>query len=816
VAKPTTLQEKVAAGARGLSGQQPQSVQKLASQQGLIAAPVTAYGTGLIGGTAQQAKMAGTPAQKEAALAQALPTETDLSQAQLFRQPAVESPEDTEKKNKAALATQAMGTFGAKVNNLVETTFTNIVGKKDVQAPAQSQLKLDTAAGKLKSLSSTALETVRDLIVQIATETDPTKRMTLTGNLNTALGLSTIDTALKPEEVPGLIKDLPETVAETATTSLKKTIGDTLTVEDLGLAGTSYDELGSLFNMESNAVKNLSIEEIQNKLATLASQVGAPVQQVEAGLSSGLLSPVEKAALRQSLRSFEETGVAAASMQLRGLVDDIDRSTQVQVGDHSYSVDELLSSPAMTDIVKQVLADPKDTTPFVTNLKKTQPDLYNWIRGQKDALANLVTEAGKAVTSYQDIQAANKKLLQPLATQKELFGKLGLNMDQLQDKQLQLSDLPPSAQYILSQPADKQQVALSSLAQLPPDQIKDLNAGEIAALGLDKQDGLWSQYNIVAGKLADINSIPDNQPQTFLSRAIPGVSLADINAAISEDILAEALGYPGSNASELDVNHDGKFGAEDVPELKKQFGGTIPSLKEVVKAGSVPSIKSFQLKPTDTGGSPLLSGLVSAFRDKVITDAELKEIDSLAFNADDAKALVDKKISGFPEAATINNTLAGILNRKIISEVNNKFSENGISVDGINQIRNSSGNINNLDQANAALSQVDGAINAVKNALSQAPSNASKAVIQQYLDVLQNTRNGIAGKQRNFQAAVDAAAEQANAAAVLEATNKVSAAQSPVERAYQTIEQTGRNIISEVEQTPLAKKARKQLKKWGI
>lgn len=110
-----TLQERL---------QRTRDVGQLAAAQGLPAAPLSAAGTATLGGTDQQQAMAGTPAQKKGAIAaavtkQVLPqAETGLELAQRTRP---EAAIDQAKAREMGRYSQALGTFGDKVNQLVES-----------------------------------------------------------------------------------------------------------------------------------------------------------------------------------------------------------------------------------------------------------------------------------------------------------------------------------------------------------------------------------------------------------------------------------------------------------------------------------------------------------------------------------------------------------------------------------------------------------------------------------------------------------------------------------------------------------------------
>lgn len=670
MAKPTTLQDKVAQNSKLMSGQKTEPVQKLAAQQGLAATPLTAYGTTLMGGTDQQAKMAGTPAQKAASIAQSLPTETALSQAQLLRAPAEASTKDIADKEQAARLATSLGTFGAKVTGMIQTAMANVVGKKDEVDPAKVELKLNTAATRLKGLTGPALETVQSLITSIATETDPAKKNELTNSLNSALGLTTIDTQLQAAEVPGLISSLPETVAGTAQAAVRKTLGpdQKLTIEDVGQLGTSYGELAGMLGVTEDEVKNFTIGQLQERLAAVSGQITAPVQAVQAGMSSGLLSEAERASLRQSLTAMQETGRAGAAMQLSSLVEDIDAGTQVKVGNTMYTADELLGSEAMTEIVKRVLEDPEGkVNPFVASLKKDEPDLYRWIVGSKDSLQQLVTGAQTGVTEFQSLQEKNRKLLEPLKGQESFFKDLGWDINKLSAKEIKPGDLPASAQYVLAQPPGAQNATAARLAELGVNNVKDLTTDQIKNLQPENPDGPAAQW-LAAKKEAD-NAAKLSSPKDILSKYTnTEIDLSNIDDLVTTSNLANALGFDGGNVAELDVAPPyGKIDENDAKVIQERMT-QLPPLKDIASGTAVPPKATFQLK-TPTPPSPenqeVLDTMKRVFADGFFTQ---EEADALPWSVEKMQGVLNNlpRPNGryVGQGVYIANTLQNAIERK--------------------------------------------------------------------------------------------------------------------------------------------------------
>lgn len=668
-----TLQERIQRSQQvGAEAKQP-TIGQLSSAAGLPTTPSTAVGAGMLPGTTpDQAKMMGTPAQKQAKVA-TLGGETQLEQAVKLRAPVEATTEDEAKKRKAAAIAQGMGTFGDKATELVERTFANITGQQVQAAPTRTpeggvapeaaalSLKLDNAAKQLEGKSQDEVRNITTLINNIATERDPAKRNADTLALNKALNLTGAN-ALSADMVPGLIAKLPETVAQAAAGQVRATIGEKLTVEDLGKLGTSPAELAALLEVDEAAIADMSLSDLDNALAKLTQTQFGETQDVKAGITSGLLSQSQKAALRDVLATLEERGVAGAEFQVGQVAKDVVEGRQITIGDQQYDITELLATDEMTDIVTQVLNDEKSE--FSLSLKETSPDLYNWIVSSRAGLENLVKEAGKGVGTFKAIQEKNIKLLTPFAGQKEYMKSLGINIDDFQvdaqgnpidlTEEITLADgtkvprwkapvaqggLPPAAQLLLSLPPEKQGVSLTNLSQLPAAEVQKLTAEELLALGLDRTNGLWSQYKEAKDAKAKIASIPDNQVQLIAS-TLGWPDVDTLNKTLADAVLIEAMGGPRHPLLDIDANNSGTLDAGDMKKLKEAAaGGELPSLKDIVASGQVPKANVPNAKATlDYGDKPLFDDMKRVLADGFFTQ---EEADALPWDVDKMQSVLN-------------------------------------------------------------------------------------------------------------------------------------------------------------------------------
>lgn len=749
------------------------TVNQLAGQVGIT--PGTTATTAGPLATPDQRKMMGTPAQKGAKIA-AAGGETQLEQAVKLRAPAAADEKTETAKRKAAALAGALGPMGDKVTQLVDAAMAGITGQKVEGAEAESglQVKVNSAAEVIKNLKPEAQTEVADLIAKIGANPADTASL---NRLNTILG-RTADTAIGANEIPGLIAAAPDVVKAAAGTAVTKAVGDKITLEDIGQLGTTQEELASLLGIDPAEVPNLTITDIQNRIATIQQAEFGKAQQVEAGMSSALLSSTERAALRDVLATMEETGLAGAEFQVGQIGKDIAEGRQVTVGNEVYSVEELLSSPAMTDIVKQVLDDPEAKTDFVKALKETDPDLYNWVIGSKAGLEKLVSEAATGAGKYKATQQANIKLLEPLAKFKDAFAKAGVNISALRDVNLteevtlpdgskgqrwQLPEnkedpskggLPALAKAVLTAPPEKQATIATNISQLPPKEVAGLDAGQLAALGLDSPTGLWSDWKRAADIQAAVASIPDNQP----ARIFNTLGLGDFdqaNAILADAILSSSFGGPTHPVLELDANKDGKLDEKDMPALKERAkGGGLPSLQQIITAGKVTTPKLLNPDTPLNYGNATIQRVTDIMRDGTVSP---EEAESLLANDITLEALEEiSKRPGIDGMGNLAPSLNEAIRRKVDNVISADFKAAGIDRNIFDTIANLVIPEPSNLRRDAEWNNIDSQMVAARNAESQLKrlieSTSNPGIRQYYSNALGRIQSSIQTKQQAIDA----------------------------------------------------------------
>jgi hypothetical protein len=676
-----------------------QSSSELAASKGLQVPPVTASGMGAIGGTPQQQAMAGTPLQKQSAIAAATkvaaPTgESQLEQAKTLRGPSTASLEDEAKKRKAAGFASSMGTFGDKATELVEGALTGLV------AAAGPTVTVEDTAPIVANITNEATKAeVTALLAQLASTTlTPADRVTAEADLNELLA-RTPDSILTAEQKTALYKSATGTVASFAGKQLAAAKGlDTkLTVEDFSLLGTTVEELASLTGLSPDQITNMSVSDLQNTLATVGQQQFGETQAVQAGMASGLLSSTERAALRDTLRSMEETGVAGAESQFVSVLKDIDEGTTVDIGGKSYSVEEILSEETLTDILTEYFNDPKSKSSLL--LAKSEPGLVEWANKNSEGLKTLIAASGKTSAELGQIQKDAAAAYGTLGEQQPglLASLADIDLSKIQtavptkDPDTGLwsvagKELPLVVQSVMSAPVNQQAQMSTSLATLSEvidaEELKGYTAKEIENLQLDKLTGNWKTVVDTMNSLTNIQNL--TKPEEQLDAVTEGYDIADINSAVSDSSLYAALGFDTGNVKDFDKNNDGKFDAADVTQL---YAGVQsidkPTTAQILDGTYQPPAKLTLRAPKLSAGQQALAG---AAQDGVISPDEAEKLSASMSTEELITSRDSLNTTNTEPNKNMASSLSKIISARAISEVDAVLKTANVNIDTISYL----------------------------------------------------------------------------------------------------------------------------------
>ena len=679
-----------------------QSTSELAASKGLQVPPTTAVGTRALGGTPQQQAMAGTPLQKQTAITAATkvaaPTgETALEQAKTLRGPAVASVEDEAKKRKAAGFASSLGTMGDKVNEFIAGALAKIptvTAKAEVADTNSIITNITDPSTKAKVTAS--LAKLADPAITPADRLS--EEAVLAGLLN-----STPDTILTKDQKTALYQSATATTAAVAgktVASVKGTEGK-LTVSDITTLGTSMEELASLTGLTAEEIGNMSIADLQNKLATVGQQDFGETQAVTSGMASGLLSSTERAALRDTLRSLEETGVAGAESQYTSLLKDIDEGATVNVGGKSYSVEEILNEKTVTAILTDYFNNPE--SPSSKLLATSEPGLVAWANKNSTSIKGLIAASAGTSQELKGIQTQAKAAFGTLATlQPGLLNELtGIDLSKIQTsvpvknpdtglwsvtgKDGKSIELTSSVQAIMNAPVNKQAQMSTSLASLAEvvdtTELQGYTPEQVEKLQLDKINGLWSTYSNAVTEANKSQNLTD--PEGQLDAVAQGYDISDINEAVSDAALYASLGLPTGNLKTFDSNNDGKFDSTDVATLYKGVSTAKPTLDGVANGTYKPAAKLTLQAPTLSTSQQVL---VDSVKDGVLSPDEIEKVSASLSTEELTAAVSNLQSSGLPQFTNTANSLQKIVQGRTDAEIDAAFGPTGGSMSTISSL----------------------------------------------------------------------------------------------------------------------------------
>lgn len=652
-----------------------QSVQQLSANRGLAAPPITAYGTGLIGGTQDQAKMAGTPAQRGSVIAAATKVvapggETEQEKEAVLAE-AKETAEDVAKKQLASKYMESLGTYGAKVNEWIESS-------KKRMTEQTAGVIVDVSDQILAGLDTAQKDTAISLIKKIATEPDAQKRLDLELELNVVLKRD-INSILNAEQKGQLYDSIAKSIAEATTAGEKAITGEDskLTAGDLAQLGTTIEDLSSLLNVPVADLTNMTLGQLQDKIEQVTQQQLGTTATIQ-GAMEGAFSPTERAALRRYLRDVQAVGVTGAEAGVANIVDQVDKQNSVTFAGKKYTIDELFGSPALTKVFQDAITEIEGTTktgPTLEALKRDEPALYQWLMDNYNGVKSLIEKSTTTSTEFGTIQTANKEALGEIGkSQPELAKSLGFDPNQLRSTRIDPNQLPPAFQFINNAPAEQRATLAANLRSLSDvagiDMIKGLDAGQLKQLDLTNPSGPWAQYS---NAVKDVNRIANLTTIDDIIKEISSgdESLDQLDSELTGDSLAIALGVPTSNVRELDVSGDGVIDDKDVSLLKEKYKGSVPPLADFLKGAKPQSATNTFTLSRPKSNNPVLDNVFATIspllRDKNVDEGERNTIRNLAspMSEDELTSLVNKDWSKVPGGSVIRETMQATLQGKI-------------------------------------------------------------------------------------------------------------------------------------------------------
>lgn len=448
------------------------TIDELAESAG-VGTPESPIGAAAIPGTtAKQADMMGTPAQQQAAIdrQQSLPQQgpqapaKTLTEAKRYEKPTVDLAAYEKSRQKAEVLS-SMGPARTRIESLIESRLSTFeagditlsVNDSAIEAlPFEQQEAarniLDNlikagagspeAEGYLQELYElVGGESLADVSRFFSTDADTLASFVTPG----IMAPDTVGQVATDEEAQALLEEinaarpegskltleqlkaftlpqLNEAVAELEQASAA-TLGiqEELTTEagritlgeiDVAQAGVDVEALAAALGLTADAVLNLTLEELNQRIAQVEQREFSEIERLQAELSSPTLTPQRQEAILRRLQELGAMGVAGAEASLDKLQEDLDAEISFNVAGKDYTLEQLMGDEGMSALIAEAVKDPdilkalKEDSRFVR--------LAEWIEENKTALSALAseyqTDASAFVTLQEDYSAFTTEL----------------------------------------------------------------------------------------------------------------------------------------------------------------------------------------------------------------------------------------------------------------------------------------------------------------------------------------------------------------------------------------------------------------------
>lgn len=342
---------------------------------------LTPSGAARQGATPDQAKMAGTPAQKAPVLDQAAAQSQTLAGQQRLT-PTASPPSATDVAEQAAGdRLSKLGSYGTRIKALVNARLA-AVSQAQV-APNVNQEALSAfLVGKPAEQQAAVTAALTNYLQGGRTEEQ-------LAALSTAAG--------GPQALAGSV--LGGLVQQNLSTAGQGQTGVTVGQLDLAQAGIDPTQLAQDLGITPAVLAAYSPDQLQEAVKTQVNQhlSGTDALKAEAVTAS----PARKAQILSELRTRGESGTSAVEQAVSSLTQRMQAAEEIDLGGgHTANVQDLLKDEGVSNLISEASNDPTRLATLAT----TQPGLAAWITQNHDSLKALTADIGQQVTNLQGVQ----------------------------------------------------------------------------------------------------------------------------------------------------------------------------------------------------------------------------------------------------------------------------------------------------------------------------------------------------------------------------------------------------------------------------
>ena len=171
----------------------------------------------------------------------------------------------------------------------------------------------------------------------------------------------------------------------------------------------AIEELAAALGTDRDSITSMNLGELQSALAANIEEEYSRTEDLVRSASSDLLSPMERAQARKTLKDLGATGVIATEESDVDKVADAAASADViKVGDQDMTVAEVLGDEYLTGLISNYL-EVGDRASREAIQALGEGGLMRFVDENKSALEKMVQQVDNTVKSFADIQTHNKQ-----------------------------------------------------------------------------------------------------------------------------------------------------------------------------------------------------------------------------------------------------------------------------------------------------------------------------------------------------------------------------------------------------------------------
>lgn len=377
----------------GLSRTSEEELRSLSEAAGRPLPPVTPQEAAVVGGSPDQAKMAGTPAQRLS-----ISPEQGLRDILRRQQARTGATAEEEQKLAGAKKLGLLSGLEGRVESLAEQYL-----QQATQAPVAAGLQVGGPV--LEGMSEEQQAEVGDILSAI--DSDPTNQALIL-QLHQKLGRDKASQVLTNTELSSYFKDVAQQVGQRAA----EAVADSALVKDLDvtqLGFTDSAELADILGVTAEELEQMNVGQLVAQTQAQIAEEYDAVADLQRRIADPTLGAAERAEARKQLRDMGAIGIRAAETDVDKMAQQIVDADTVEFNGEAIRLDELLDDEYISGIAARYIgAD--DTDPWKQKFEEQEPELAKWLDENRNILQESISNLDEGLQRFSEIQFNNEQL----------------------------------------------------------------------------------------------------------------------------------------------------------------------------------------------------------------------------------------------------------------------------------------------------------------------------------------------------------------------------------------------------------------------